>query len=144
MMHVIIGENLHDADYVAKYTLGFEQLREKVQEYPPERVAQWTGIAASDIVKLAREYATVPSVGDSSELRGAALEGGGMATRSYHHAAVYYWIVERSRRRSADVDQRSGIWASIRGSKRPDLMQAALGREARTINMVEWEMCSTR
>ena len=22
MMHVIIGENLHDADYVAKYTTG--------------------------------------------------------------------------------------------------------------------------
>src|SRR3974390_2843781 len=63
MMHVIIGENLHDADYVAKYTLGFEQLREKVKEYPPERVAQWTGIAADDIRKLAREYATVrPSV----------------------------------------------------------------------------------
>jgi anaerobic selenocysteine-containing dehydrogenase len=28
LMHVIIGENLYDRDYVAKYTLGFEQLRE--------------------------------------------------------------------------------------------------------------------
>ena len=35
MMHVIIGEQLHDADYVSKYTLGFEQLREKVKQYPP-------------------------------------------------------------------------------------------------------------
>jgi anaerobic selenocysteine-containing dehydrogenase len=25
MMHVIIGEGLHDADYVAKYTLGFDE-----------------------------------------------------------------------------------------------------------------------
>src|SRR5262249_29631426 len=58
MMHVIINENLHDADYVSRYTLGFEQLRQKVQEYPPERVSQWTGISAADIVKLAREYAT--------------------------------------------------------------------------------------
>ncbi|MGB8985001.1 MAG: molybdopterin-dependent oxidoreductase, partial [Candidatus Sulfotelmatobacter sp.] len=58
MMHVIIGEGLHDADYVAKYTLGFEQLREKVKAYPPERAAQWTGISAEDIRKLAREYAT--------------------------------------------------------------------------------------
>ena len=73
MMHVIIGENLHDADYVAKYTLGFEQLREKVKEYPPERVAQWTGIAADDIRKLAREYATARPVGNSPELWGAAL-----------------------------------------------------------------------
>ena len=60
-MHVIINEKLHDADYVERYTLGFEQLRDKVQEYTPERVAQWTGIAASDIVKLAREYATTRS-----------------------------------------------------------------------------------
>ena len=82
MMHVIIGENLHDADYVSKYTLGFEQLREKVKEYPPERVAQWTGIAASDICKLAREYATVrPSV-IRLNYGVQRSEGGGMATRS--------------------------------------------------------------
>src|SRR5208337_2804473 len=30
MMHVIIGEGLHDSDYVSKHTLGFEQLRERV------------------------------------------------------------------------------------------------------------------
>ncbi len=41
MMHVIINEGLFDGDYVAKYTLGFEQLCAKVQEYPPERAAQW-------------------------------------------------------------------------------------------------------
>ena len=29
MMHVIIGEGLHDADYVAKYTLGFEHCGKK-------------------------------------------------------------------------------------------------------------------
>ena len=63
MMHVIITENLHDADYVSKYVNGFEQLAEKVREYPPQRVAQWTGIAAEDIIRLAREYAsTTPAV----------------------------------------------------------------------------------
>ena len=75
MMHVIIGEKLYDADYVSKYTLGFEQLREKVKEYSPERVANWTGISADDIRKLAREYATTAPVGDPAELRGAALGG---------------------------------------------------------------------
>src|SRR5712671_2200280 len=58
MMHVIIDENLHDDDYVSRFTLGFDQLREKVKVYPPERTAQWTGISAQDIRKLAREYAT--------------------------------------------------------------------------------------
>ncbi|MGA8309150.1 MAG: molybdopterin-dependent oxidoreductase, partial [Terriglobales bacterium] len=49
MMHVIINERLYDADYVARYTMGFDQLRERVQEYPPDRVETWTGIAASDV-----------------------------------------------------------------------------------------------
>src|SRR6202035_1763875 len=53
MMHVIIGEKLYDADYVKRHTVGFDQLCEQVQEYARERVAQWTGIAAADIVKLA-------------------------------------------------------------------------------------------
>src|SRR5438270_12885169 len=56
IMNVIIGENLYDADYVGKYAHGFEQLRQRAGEYPPEKVAQWTGIAAGDIRKLAHEY----------------------------------------------------------------------------------------
>src|SRR5438132_7781364 len=39
MMHVITKENLCDADYVSRHTTGFEQLRQKVTEYPPEPVA---------------------------------------------------------------------------------------------------------
>ena len=58
MMHVIINENLYDAHYVARHTVGFEQLRIRAQQYSPEKVAQWTGISADDIRTLAREYAT--------------------------------------------------------------------------------------
>src|SRR5260370_4356035 len=82
MMHVIIGEGLHDADYVAKYTQGFEELRQKVKEYPPERVAQWTGIAADDIRKLAREYATVRPSTIRLNYGVQRSEGGGMANRA--------------------------------------------------------------
>ena len=82
MMHVIIRENLHDADYVERCTLGFEQLREKVRDYTPERVAQWTGIAASDIVKLAREYATTHPAVIRLNYGVQRSEGGGMATRA--------------------------------------------------------------
>src|SRR2546425_1092909 len=56
MLHVIIGEGLYDADYVARYTAGFEELRERVKESPPQVVAPLTGITAEDIVRLAREY----------------------------------------------------------------------------------------
>src|SRR5471030_518811 len=58
LLHVIINENLYDADYVQQHTFGFDELKQRVQEYPPEKVAQWTGISAADIRTLAREYAT--------------------------------------------------------------------------------------
>jgi len=136
MMHVIIDENLHDADYVEKYTVGFEQLREKVREYSPERVAQWTGIAADDIRKLAREYATArPSV-IRLNYGVQRSEGGGMATR----AIVMLPCVTGSWREVGGGLQMSVSGAAdfnSAGLKRPDLMKSALGREARTLNMTE-------
>ncbi len=82
LMHVIINENLIDADYVEKYTVGYAELKERVGEYPPERVAAITGIAVADILTFAREYATTqPAV-----IRiGVALEkqaGGGQGIRA--------------------------------------------------------------
>ena len=136
MMHVIIGESLHDSDYVSKYTLGFEQLREKVKEYPPERVAQWTGIAADDIRKLAREYATVRPAVIRLNYGVQRSEGGGMATR----AIVMLPCITGSWKEIGGGLQMSlsgAVDLNTQALKRPDLMNAALGREARTINMVE-------
>src|SRR6201987_276278 len=136
MMHVIIGESLHDADYVSKYTLGFEQLREKVKEYPPERVARWTGIAADDICKLAREYATVRPAVIRLNYGVQRSEGGGMATR----AIVMMPCITGSWKEVGGGLQMSVSGAAdfnSAGLRRPDLMNAALGREARTLNMVE-------
>jgi molybdopterin guanine dinucleotide-containing S/N-oxide reductase-like protein len=136
IMHVIIGENLHDPDYVAKFTLGFDQLREKVKDYPPERVAQWTGIAADDIRKLAREYATVrPSV-IRLNYGVQRSERGGMATRAI---AMLPCILGSWKELGGGLQlSTSGAFdLNTSALKRTDLMQAALGREARTINMVE-------
>src|SRR5436305_1361099 len=82
MMHVIINENLYDADYVSRYTLGFEQLKERVQEYPPARVAQLTGISADDIEKLAREYATMRPAVIRVNYGVQRAQNGGMAVRA--------------------------------------------------------------
>jgi anaerobic selenocysteine-containing dehydrogenase len=63
MMHVIVAEGLHDADYLARYTVGFEPLRERLREYSPERAAALCGVEAGEIVRLARAYAlTRPAV----------------------------------------------------------------------------------
>ncbi len=58
MMHVIIKEELYDEEYVAHYTQGFDQLKHRIDEYPPPRVAAITGLDAEEIITLARAYAT--------------------------------------------------------------------------------------
>jgi anaerobic selenocysteine-containing dehydrogenase len=136
MMHVIIGENLHDADYVSKHTFGFEQLREKVKEYAPERVAYWTGISAEDIRRLAREYATTrPSV-IRLNYGVQRSEHGGMATRAI---AMLPCVIGSWKEVGGGLQLSTSGGASIntKALKRTDLMQSALGHEARMINMVE-------
>jgi molybdopterin guanine dinucleotide-containing S/N-oxide reductase-like protein len=136
MMHVIINEKLHDADYVAQYALGFDDLCAKVREYSPERVTHWTGISAADIRKLAQEYATVrPSV-IRMNYGIQRSENGGTAARVVSMLPIV-----------------TGSWKEVGGGfqlstsgahkvndealERPDLMQKSLGRPARTLNIAE-------
>ncbi len=136
MMHVIIAEGLHDADYVAKYTTGFEQLREKVKDYPPDRVAQWTGISAADIRKLAIEYATVRPAVIRMNYGVQRSENGGMATR----AITMLPCITGSWKEIGGGLQLSlsGAWGLKKEAlERADLMQKTLGRPARVVNMVE-------
>ncbi len=136
MMHVIIGEKLYDADYVAKYTLGFDELRKRVRDYPPEKVEGWTGIAAADVVKLAREYATTRPAAIRLNYGIQRSQSGGMSTRA---VAMLPCI--------------TGSWKEVGGGlqmsvseafrfdsaalERADLMNKSLGRPARVVNMVE-------
>ena len=57
MMNVIINEDLYDHDFVEKWTYGFEQLAERVQEYSPEKVAEICWVDAEEIRGAARLYA---------------------------------------------------------------------------------------
>ena len=136
MMHIIINENLYDADYVARHTEGFDELRKKVQEYPPEKVAQWTGMTAADVQKLAREYATVRPGVIRMNYGVQRSENGGTAARAI---AMLPCIT------GSWKEVGGGFWLSTSGAyglntdalERSDLMQKSLGRQARIINMVE-------
>ncbi len=57
-MNVIINEGLYDEAFVQKWTHGFDELKKRVQEYPPERVAEITWIPKEKIIEAARMYAT--------------------------------------------------------------------------------------
>ncbi|MDW8311119.1 MAG: molybdopterin oxidoreductase family protein [Burkholderiales bacterium] len=56
LMHVLVREDLLDRDYIARYTLGFEALRERLATWPPERAAAVCGVPAATIEALARRY----------------------------------------------------------------------------------------
>ena len=59
MAHVIINEKLYDQDFVASYTYGFEEYREYVQAFTPEKGEELTGVPAGKIRAAARMYAAV-------------------------------------------------------------------------------------
>ena len=82
MMHVIIAEGLHDADYVARYTVGFEELAARVADWTPERAAAITGIPAARIRDLARDYATTQPTAIRINYGIQRHAGGGMAVRN--------------------------------------------------------------
>jgi anaerobic selenocysteine-containing dehydrogenase len=136
LMHVIINEGLFDADYVTRYTIGFEDLRARAQQYPLEKVAHWTGISADDIRKLAREYATQrPSV-IRVNYGIQRSERGGMSMR----AVTMLPCLTGSWKEIG-----GGLQLSLSGSfglkkealEMPELMEKSLGRPARTVNMVQ-------
>ncbi|HWR14190.1 MAG TPA: molybdopterin-dependent oxidoreductase [Terriglobales bacterium] len=134
MMHVIINEGIYDADYVSQHTLGFDELRAKVQEYTPEKVSGWTGISADDIRKLAREYATVRHAAIRLNYGLQRCENGGMAVR----AITMLPCITGSWKEVG-----GGLQLSTSGAyplcsdalERMDLMHVALGRPARIVNM---------
>jgi anaerobic selenocysteine-containing dehydrogenase len=137
LMHVIIAEDLQDADYVARFTTGYEALRERVRPYDPESVAALTGIAKEDILQLARDYATVRPAAIRANYGIQRSERGGTAVRAIAAlpALIGSW-----------KDVGGGMQLSVSQAfqfNRPALempelqMRSKLGREARIVNMIE-------
>lgn len=82
MMNVIIREGLEDRDYVDRYTLGFDKLRERAAEFPPARAAQICGVSEQEIEGFAREYATTRPAVIRVNYGLQRHAGGGMAVRA--------------------------------------------------------------
>ena len=134
LMHVILREGLEDKAYIAANTHGFGQLRARALEYPPEKVAALTGLAANEVEALAREYATTRPAVIRMNYGVQRSENGGAAARAI-----------------AMLPALTGAWQQLGGGlqlstsgafawdkealERPELMLRALGRPARTINM---------
>jgi len=58
LINTIISEGLYDKEFVEKWTVGFDKLEQHVKQYTAEWAERITGVAAEDIKKIARMYAT--------------------------------------------------------------------------------------
>ncbi len=58
MLNVIINEGLDDRDFIDKWTYGFDELKGRVQEYTPDKVAEITWIPKEELIAAARFYAS--------------------------------------------------------------------------------------
>ena len=58
MLHTIIEEGLYDEQYVQGQTEGFEQLKESIKDFSPEKMEAVCGIKAETLKDVARLYAT--------------------------------------------------------------------------------------
>jgi anaerobic selenocysteine-containing dehydrogenase len=82
MMHVLIAENLLDGDYIARFTLGFDALAERVKQYSPQWAAPVCGLGAETIVQLARDYGTAKPAAIRLNYGMQRHAGGGIAART--------------------------------------------------------------
>lgn len=58
LAHILVQEKLHDEAWLEQHAVGWPQLRERIAEFPPDRVAAVTGLPKDAIIDLARTYAT--------------------------------------------------------------------------------------
>jgi formate dehydrogenase alpha subunit len=63
MAHVIVAEGLVDQTFIDQHTKGFDAVRARVKNYPPEEAEKVTGIPAELIRRAARMYATTKKAG---------------------------------------------------------------------------------
>ncbi len=138
VMHVIFRDQLEDADYLANYCLGREQLKKRVlNSYSPEVVSRISGLSVEEIERFATEYGNAKTLfGGPALIRlNYGLQrhgGGGMAVRTIVclPAVTGDWrfpgagaLLSTSKEYSFDTQK----------LERPDLIP----KGTRTINMVQ-------
>jgi anaerobic selenocysteine-containing dehydrogenase len=82
LLNVVLAEGAEDKDFIGEHTLGWEAFRERILEYPPDRVADVCGIPAPAVVDLGRRIAHTRPTGIRVTMGLQRHGGGGMAVRT--------------------------------------------------------------
>ncbi|WP_311223020.1 MULTISPECIES: molybdopterin oxidoreductase family protein [unclassified Acidovorax] len=132
LMHELIAHDWLDHDYIARHTVGWEGLRERALQWPPERAAQVCGLPVEQIRQLARDYGTTRPAAIRLNYGMQRVRGGGNATRA---VACLPALVGAWRHRAGGLlMSSSGQFPVQRAAlQRPDLVPG--GRAPRTVNM---------
>ena len=138
IMHVLFAEGMQDDDYIARYTLGADALRERAKEYPPSRVAAITGVSEERITALARRYGRAKAAFVRINYGLQRHGGGGMAVRTI---ACLPAITGHWRRAGGGVQL--SLSANFQFNKKA-LARPDLSPPVRTINMIRLGDALTR
>src|SRR4051794_38587871 len=84
LLWVVLDMGAEDREYIARHTVGWEGFRERILEFPPERVAAITGLPAERIVALGRPRRTARPAGNRRTKGLQRPRGGGIGLRTLH------------------------------------------------------------
>src|SRR3954453_11553493 len=84
LMWVIVDMGAEDREYIARHTVGWEALKERVLEFPPDRVASITGLDEARIVELGQRIAVTRPTGIRCTQGMQRHAGGGAALRTLY------------------------------------------------------------
>jgi len=131
LMHELIVHDWLDHDYIARHTLGWEGLRERALQWPPDRAAEVCGVPVQQIRDLAQAYGTTRPAAIRLNYGMQRVRGGGNAARA---VACLPALVGAWRHRAGGLLLSSSGMFPVRRDAllRPDLLA---GRTPRTINM---------
>jgi anaerobic selenocysteine-containing dehydrogenase len=132
LMQQLITHDWLDHGYIAQHTLGWEGLRERALQWPPERAAEVCGVPAQQIIDLARAYGTTKPAAIRLNYGMQRVRGGGNAVRA---VACLPALVGAWRHRAGGfLLSSSGHFPVQRAAlHRPDLLA---GRQPRLLNMI--------
>ncbi|MBO0958652.1 molybdopterin oxidoreductase family protein [Neobacillus sp. MM2021_6] len=131
IMHILFAENMVNHDFLQKYTIGHEELREHVNQYDPANVSTITGVPIEDIYKLARMYGKAsPSfirIGNGPQHH----DNGGMFVRTVAclPALTGQWLVKGG---GAIKGNSAYLEPNTVSLQRPDLLK---NKHTRVVNM---------
>ncbi len=135
VMHELIVHDWLDHDYIARHTLGWDRLRERALQWPPERAAQVCGVPVEQVRALARDWGTTRPAAIRLNYGMQRVRGGGNAARAIAclPALTGAW---RHRAGGLLLSSSGQFPVDKAALQRPDLLATGLaGRAPRTINM---------